>query len=325
MASGRGEGSRGVEVMPIIRPSGLLAGERIAQLSDTAKLYWSFLYAASNGYGRFELDYSKIIDSAFRHFQQKPSQEVIRELIREYRDKHLLFIYKANGRLWCAWDDAAHQQYFNSKDKASPTPPEPAFSEWRNQYRKNKERLTNQLTELEREFDQECSIGFNNESISNHIESITNHIESITNLHNTDTITQLSTQLNSEHNTTAHARETNGLQSIPLPQPEPEPTVEETLAFSDWCEARYAKHPKKRDKFESLRSLKRFCRDPAGRALFERNHDLFCETHEWTKQSGVFAPKLWEFVEDDGWKYPPIQPSTAGQNGRAETMQDLFG
>jgi hypothetical protein len=314
--------------MPIIRPSGLLTGERIAALSDIAKLYWPFLYAASNGYGRFELDYFKIVDSGFRHFQQKPTQETIRELIREYRDKHLLFIYKANGRLWCAWDDAAHQQYFNSRDKASPAPPEPAFSEWRYQYKAKKQSREEELTELEKEFDpapENCSIGFNIESISNQYE-VDN--ESITNLHNTNTDTQLNTQthstqehIDSEHNST-RARETVGPQSVPPYQP----TDEETLEFSDWCEARYGKHPKKRDKFESLRALKRFCRDPAARALFERNHDLYCETHEWTKQGGSFAPRLWEFIEDDGWKYPPIQPSKQPQNTRGRgLMADLLG
>lgn len=96
------------------------------------------------------------------------------------------------------------------------------------------------------------------------------------------------------------------------------PTDEETQRFADWCEHRYAKHPKKRDKMISMKSLQeRFSRDPAARELFERHHDMHCETDAWREKSGSFAPKLWEFVENDGWKYPPIQPSKQDSPGRA--------
>lgn len=37
-----------------------------------------------------------------------------------------------------------------------------------------------------------------------------------------------------------------------VPDREPDPTDEETLAFALWSEDRYAKHPKKSDKFISL-------------------------------------------------------------------------
>lgn len=99
--------------MPIIKPEGLLGGDRIAELSDEARLYWPFLYAASNGYGRFEIDYMSILQSAFGSFLGKPSEEFIHRLLAEYRDRHLLFLYETeDGQVWGAWDSLSVRRYF---------------------------------------------------------------------------------------------------------------------------------------------------------------------------------------------------------------------
>lgn len=124
--------------MPIIKPEGLIGGDRIAGLSDIARLYWPFIYCASNGYGRFKIDYLSIIQGAFKNFNQKPAEEVIAGILKEYIEQSLLFIYTARGEAWGAWDSVAGQRYFNAEDRRSPAPPEPAFGEWRESYRKKK-------------------------------------------------------------------------------------------------------------------------------------------------------------------------------------------
>jgi len=125
--------------VPIIKPKGLLGGDRMAELSDEARLYWPFLYAASNGHGRFVIDYVKILQAAFRHFLNKPSEEFLGQLLAQYRDCHLLFVYEApDGTVWGAWDSASGQQYFTEEDKRSPAPPEREFQAWLARYRVSK-------------------------------------------------------------------------------------------------------------------------------------------------------------------------------------------
>jgi hypothetical protein len=130
--------------MPIIKPAGLLGGERIAQLSDVAKLYWPFLYSGANGYGRFEVSYPKIVANCFPHFNEKPSRELILGLIKEYREKHLLFLYETSKGMWAAWDSTVKQQYYSREDKASPAPDQEAFERWRSFYYDKKAQRNNQ-------------------------------------------------------------------------------------------------------------------------------------------------------------------------------------
>lgn len=87
--------------------------------------------------------------------------------------------------------------------------------------------------------------------------------------------------------------------------------------FVDWCEAVWARHPKKTYKrlaFVSLAS--RFAEDIPARSVFDKNHRLHCETPEWRKAGGSFAPPLCApddhgFVPDEGWKYPPMRDGPA--------------
>jgi hypothetical protein len=113
----------------------------MAELSDEARLYWPFLYAGSNGYGRFLLNYEKIIARCFPQFKEKPSQEAISRCLKEYKRSHLLFIYTAGAQKWAAWDSAAQQQHYSEEDRSSPRPPEPAFAEWIAIYRRKKANL----------------------------------------------------------------------------------------------------------------------------------------------------------------------------------------
>lgn len=190
--------------MPIIRPEGLLGGERMAELSDTARMYWPFIYAASNGYGRFEIDYLKIINGAFTHFHQKPSERQVGDVLKEYRDAHLLFIYRADGQIWGAWDSAAGQRYFNAADKRSPAPPEAEFQEWREQYQQNKMSRANRASALGLELiDEEAQHGVSAESAPSERR---NDAVSTSNLHNT-TPTSTLTLTHKNTNTTQSSEE----------------------------------------------------------------------------------------------------------------------
>ena len=124
--------------MPIIKPAGLLRGERMTSLSTEAKLYWPFFYAGSNGYGRFRIDYLSILERCFANFSDKPAETTVLRLLMEYRDQHLLFVYETTDGVWGAWDSAAGQRYFNAEDNASPAPPEPKFSDWKRAYQDRK-------------------------------------------------------------------------------------------------------------------------------------------------------------------------------------------
>ncbi len=125
--------------MPIIKPRGLLRGDRMGALSDEARLYWPFLYAGSNGFGYFEMDYPKILSRCFGQFHLKPTRELISRVLSEYRDQSLLFLYRdLNGRLWGAWDSAASQSFYTSEDKSAPKPPEPDFENWKLRYQQQK-------------------------------------------------------------------------------------------------------------------------------------------------------------------------------------------
>ena len=121
--------------MPFIKPDGLLKGDRLRSLSDKAKLYWPYLYAASNGYGRIRLEYYTIINNALDSFAVKPTETEIEDLLLEYQEKFLLFLYEGeDGEVWGAWDCKSGQRYFTAADKRSPVPPEPDFTNWKKSY-----------------------------------------------------------------------------------------------------------------------------------------------------------------------------------------------
>lgn len=88
--------------------------------------------------------------------------------------------------------------------------------------------------------------------------------------------------------------------------------------FDVWAEAKYAAHPKKTSKFEALKALAdRFYGRPEEQAVFDRNHAAWCKTREWRKSRGSFAPKLHDFVPDDGWMYPPPEELEEPVSGRS--------
>jgi hypothetical protein len=88
-------------------------------------------------------------------------------------------------------------------------------------------------------------------------------------------------------------------------------STEDPDEFSIWAETRYAQHPKKRNKFLAMQKLaSRFAHDKSARAVFENNHNLYCQSEEWKEQGGRFVPALCNsddsgFISDELWKFPP--------------------
>jgi hypothetical protein len=91
----------------------------------------------ANGYGRIEIDPLRIIARAYATFNPRPTEEDVQAWIREYTDANLLFLYEYDGQTWGQWDTPERllAKYKLAADKRSPAPPEPAFTNWKSNYR----------------------------------------------------------------------------------------------------------------------------------------------------------------------------------------------
>ncbi len=121
----------------LLDPKGLFYSEKLARCSDLAKLHWPRLVAACNGFGRMELSYRKIVSTVYVNFEKPPSEQELGDMLVEYRENFLLFIYQApNGSLWGQWEMA--QKYLpkfkTAGDKQSPVPPPQELKIWRDEY-----------------------------------------------------------------------------------------------------------------------------------------------------------------------------------------------
>jgi hypothetical protein len=123
--------------MSIIDADGFFSGDRLRRCSNAAQLHWPRLFLASDGFGRLELNYHKIVARAYATFDPVPSEHELRGFLTEYAKNYLLFIYGSDGQVWGQWDTPAEflPRYKTSIDKRSPIPPETAFSEWKKRYR----------------------------------------------------------------------------------------------------------------------------------------------------------------------------------------------
>lgn len=111
--------------MPIIDPSGLFRGERLAACSDQAKLYWPYFYCASNGCARLELSYRSIISKIFTNFSKPPEPSEIWQMFREYEKAYLVILYEVSGVWWAQFETSEKwlPKYKTAKDRQSPAPP----------------------------------------------------------------------------------------------------------------------------------------------------------------------------------------------------------
>ena len=128
--------------MPVIDAEGLFGGDRFDLCSDIARLYWPHIWCASNGLGRIEINYHKIVARAFSRFKLAPSQELLMGIMQEYASAWLLFPYHYRGAIWGQWDTSAKwlPRYVTATDNSSPEPPRAEFAEWRRKYLEFKEK-----------------------------------------------------------------------------------------------------------------------------------------------------------------------------------------
>lgn len=122
--------------MSYIDPDGLFQGDRMALLSDEARLYWPYFWCASNTVGRVELNYWKVVSRAFQRFKVPITEAKFWTLVREYRTAFLLFVYKSEGSVWGQWDVSERYlpRYKSAQDKRTPAPDHAAMSKWKNEY-----------------------------------------------------------------------------------------------------------------------------------------------------------------------------------------------
>jgi len=120
--------------MAIIMAEGLFNGKRLRACSDMARLLWPYLFLASNGYGRLEIDYEYIIRNFFVDFRNPPKSSAFFGILREYHENGLMFLYESGG-VWGQWDckGGSLPRYQTAKDRKSPAPDEKSFEEWKKQ------------------------------------------------------------------------------------------------------------------------------------------------------------------------------------------------
>lgn len=128
--------------MAIIDSDGLFNGERLAALSDRARLFWPWFYSAANGYARLELNLKAIRSRCFSAWSSPPTEADIELMLAEYINSHLMFIYEVNGRQWAQFDTPAKflPRHLTKKDKESPHPPPGAREEFQKSYLATKKR-----------------------------------------------------------------------------------------------------------------------------------------------------------------------------------------
>jgi hypothetical protein len=126
--------------MAVIDPDGMFGGDRMAKLSDQARLHWPWLYIASNGFSRIELNYRRIVARVYANFATVPTEEEFYAMVQEYFDQFLLFVYSCNGQMWGQWETSERYlpRHKTAKDHASPDPPAQEYIEWKERYAANK-------------------------------------------------------------------------------------------------------------------------------------------------------------------------------------------
>ncbi len=126
--------------MALIDPDGMFGGDRMALLSDNARLHWPWFWCASNTVARLELDYPKVIARAYRQFSVKPTEDEFWGLVGEFQGAFLLYVYEREGQIWGQWDTSEKylQRHKLTVDIRSPAPTVREFSDFKNQYIEDK-------------------------------------------------------------------------------------------------------------------------------------------------------------------------------------------
>jgi hypothetical protein len=129
--------------MAIIDPDGLFNGDRFRLLSNQARLYWPYFFLASNGFGRLEINYHRIVAKAFSTFDPIPQESELMKHIRDYQGAYLLFVYESGGQLWGQWDcpEKLLKKFKTSADRSSPAPPVELMNQWKQSYQYEKKTI----------------------------------------------------------------------------------------------------------------------------------------------------------------------------------------
>lgn len=127
--------------MPVIDPSGLFEGRRLAACSDKARLYYPWLFCAANGNARLELHPLMIIGHCFRSFTQPPTEGEIWNFFEEYNANFLALPYQIDDRIWVQFitKDKYLKKHKTHEDERSPEPPKKDLDEYLRRYEAWKE------------------------------------------------------------------------------------------------------------------------------------------------------------------------------------------
>jgi len=119
-----------------IQAHGLHHGERLRKCSDEARLWWPYLFLAANSYGRMRLSYARFLSDVAVDFNRPPAEDEYWALFKEYRDRHLAFLYQHGEDIWCQWFCAPGTlpQYETKEDRETPKPPAEAYERWKSSY-----------------------------------------------------------------------------------------------------------------------------------------------------------------------------------------------
>jgi len=250
--------------MAIIDPDGCFNGDRMAMLSDEARLHWPHIFLLANTLGRFEINPRRILDRAYGGFRIRPTETEILGYIREYGDSYLLFIYEFSGQMWAQWDTPAKllPDYATAKDKRTPAPDGKELFAWKNEYAERKIARRSNI-----------SIAYNVSKKP----------------------LETSEKLLEDSEKYCLGKDWKGLDRKGKDCPPP-PSFDASALF----ETLYQRHPKKSYRTVAETELADLiAASPEPKVLAEqinRSHSAWCKSEGWQKDGGDFAPKLSEWL-----------------------------
>jgi hypothetical protein len=307
----------------LIDADGLFNGDRMAMLSDDARLYWPYFWCASSqALARIELNYRKIVGRAFHSFKNPPAEEQFWRLAREYRDCYLLFIYKENGIVWGQWDTSAKNlgKYTTAADRKMPNPPAALFAEWKQTYSLAKQafhggnsiddslfgNVLEKLEQFSETFHKDLPIGDGvgiGDSKDKTLAPEPGRVQA-----KPDLLPDL------------------GLQIV---KPRREPSQEEKLA-AEYAPAIHKRHVNRKCSLKEsaellAKILRRHSKDKQFAVMerIDKNHQGQCASDDWTKEGGQFCPGLDKWLLPDKERYFIEPPSRAGPKVTEKIWSDI--
>lgn len=129
--------------MAYIDPEGMFGGDRMAMLSDSAKMAWSWFWCAGNTVGRVELNYREFTKTVFRQFKKPPTEQQFWDWVAEFHEAYLMFAYEVNGQVWGQWyvTEKYLPTYKAVNDKKTPAPNAADILKWQEKYTELKRSL----------------------------------------------------------------------------------------------------------------------------------------------------------------------------------------